>query len=101
MPLQVRTFHAELAPLWDAPAGDRRASDTCDSLAVLKSRASSLHGVHAEQVRDVAAYTAAVEALEADLAAMDEPCATLDRAVFEERFTSVHGEFESVTAALR
>jgi hypothetical protein len=91
----VARFHDVLAPLWHAPEGAQRVTDTC-------ARAGDLHGL-AQGIVDAGApagaaadYLDGAKILVEACAALHAECETPARAEFVARFAGVHDAFHAV-----
>jgi hypothetical protein len=76
----VSAYHDRLAPLWHAPKGDKRVTDTCAAADDLIKRA--------RDTSDAALVTASED--------LKATCATPDRKDFEAKFSTVHDAFHAV-----
>jgi hypothetical protein len=91
----IAKFHDRLAPLWHAPEGAKRVTDTC-------AAAGELHGLANDIVMAGAGegtkpdYLDATHKLVEAVAALHKECGTADRKDFAARFGAVHEAFHAV-----
>jgi hypothetical protein len=88
MPPAVNAFHEVLAPLWHAPKGDQRMTDTCAAIAGLQSGAAA---VGSAKLANAPALVDAVGGLAAVCSATPR-----DAAKFDAAFAKVHDAFHSL-----
>jgi len=95
----VEKFHDHLSPLWHAPEGAQRVTDTC-------AAAATLHGLAADIVKAGAPAGAAADyldkakALESSVGVMHGECDTAERKDFAAKFAAVHDAFHAVAESL-
>jgi hypothetical protein len=91
----VAQFHDHLAPLWHAPEGDERTSDTCAHAGELHAAAQAIvdagapHGAAADYLDQASALVTACAALHTE-------CESPARADFAAKFAAVHTAFHAV-----
>jgi hypothetical protein len=91
----VAKFHDALSPLWHAPAGAQRTTDTCNAVGSLHGIANEILGAGAP-AGAAADYLDAAKALETSVGALHAECETAERKDFEAKFAVVHESFHAV-----
>jgi len=88
-------FHEAMAPLWHAPAGDARTTDTCAAAPDLVASAEAVAASAApEKVTDEAAWKAAGAELVGKAQALQATCEASGD--FDGAFTAVHEAFHGL-----
>jgi hypothetical protein len=90
---ELKGFHDILSPLWHAPQGAQRITDTCAAIEKLTMAADAVGKATPPVSTNADTWTAGTRALVTDVAGLEKECTAKDPGRFEAAFTKVHDDF--------
>lgn len=93
---ELKAFHDILSPLWHAPQGAQRITDTCGSLEKLRMAADAVATATPPVSANADTWTAGTRALVTAVAGLEKECTAKDPGRFEAAFAKVHDAFHAL-----